>query len=97
VVIPELHELGLRVEHPGRDHLGGTLIGSGSRVFSQDDRERLYQSFVAISNLGFCDSPPDGLLSRAQLIKELEEWVCKDLHHETDPVSSNCIHLRILL
>jgi hypothetical protein len=72
VVFRELHEFGLRVEHCGRDNLGGTLIGSGSRVFSQDDGEKLYQSFVAISNLGFDGSPTDGLLSQVQLMKELE-------------------------
>jgi hypothetical protein len=86
VILRELHELGIRVEHRGRDNLGRTLIGPGSRVFSQDDGERLYQSFVAISNLGFCDSLADGRLFRVQLMKELEEWVREDVHHETDPV-----------
>jgi hypothetical protein len=80
-----MHELGLTIEHRGRDNLGGTLLGPGPCQLLQQNPNLLCMSFVALSHLNFRFFPSDGLLSRSDLQRIVADWVERDRHHKADP------------
>jgi hypothetical protein len=84
-----MHDLGIQLQHRGRDNVGGVVIHDGVFEFIEEDAcaAMIVDQVIELSGLG-CDPPLTGDL-RTQALTNVKEWLTAwneaDSHHKRDP------------
>jgi hypothetical protein len=81
-----MHELSLNVKYQRRDNVGGVVTSGNPPEFTDTESEKIFQSLIHISSLGYYDSDPDILLSLHEIKGILKGWCVDDRYHNNDQV-----------